>query len=939
MTDAQQREAARQFANKWRNGGDEKQDCHTFWLGLLQNVLGVENAIDYVSFEKPVKLIEADGRIHTRYIDAYIPDVKVLIEQKGSEHRLDVKEHQSGGDELTPFEQAKRYNDNIPFSESARWIVTCNFTDIWVYDMEKPVADPVKIETVELQQKYPMLDFLVKKEVREISHEMEVSIKAGDIVGLLYDALLKQYRVPETAPKGESDEEKAKRENKLKSLNALCVRLVFLLYAEDTDILGKRNMFHDFLSSVPVDYCRTDLIKLFKVLDTPIAEREDYLEERFMQFPYVNGGLFADETIEIPPFTEEIKDLILKNASENFNWRDISPTIFGAVFESTLNPETRRSGGMHYTSIENIHKVIDPLFLDDLKAELKDICEITSQKKKYDALDAFQEKLASLKFLDPACGSGNFLTETYLSLRRLENKVLKEKSSGQISLVFDNDQEKYNPIKVSIQQFYGIEINDFAATVAKTALWIAESQMLEETETILYGFKQDFLPLKTYVNITEGNALRIDWNEVVDKSELNYIMGNPPFHGFTFMTADQKSDMQTLFPGVKNLDYVCGWYKKASDLIADTLIQVAFVSTNSIVQGETVARFWKFMEGDIINFAYRTFVWDSEANEKAHVHCVIIGFAKYARDKKYIYDGASIEQAKNVNYYLIDGENVFVESRNKPLCDVPKMIYGNKPADGGNLIIEDKDLADFVKADPESQKFIKPLLGSKEYINNQKRWCLWLVGASPSEIKKCPMIMDRIKKCKESRESSIAAGIRKFAATPTLFAQRTQPVDKDFIIVPRVSSERRRYVPMGFIKAGTIVTDLVQIVPDADVYEFGILESNVHMAWMRTVTGRLKSDYRYLKDVVYNNFPWPSPTDSQKQTIEKTAQGILDARALYPDSSLADLYDPLTMPPELHKAHTANDIAVMKAYGFDTRMTEAECVAELMKMYQKLTSH
>ena len=498
MTDAQQREAARQFSNKWRNGGDEKQDCHTFWLGLLQNVLGVENAIDYVSFEKPVKLIEADGRIHTRYIDAYIPDVKVLIEQKGSEHRLDVKEHQSGGDELTPFEQAKRYNDNIPFSESARWIVTCNFTDIWVYDMEKPVADPVKIETVELQQKYPMLDFLVKKEVREISHEMEVSIKAGDIVGLLYDALLKQYRVPETAPKGESDEEKAKRENKLRSLNALCVRLVFLLYAEDTDILGKRNMFHDFLSPVPVDYCRTDLIKLFKVLDTPIAEREDYLEERFMQFPYVNGGLFADETIEIPPFTEEIKDLILKNASENFNWRDISPTIFGAVFESTLNPETRRSGGMHYTSIENIHKVIDPLFLDDLKAELKDICEITSQKKKYDALDAFQEKLASLKFLDPACGSGNFLTETYLSLRRLENKVLKEKSSGQISLVFDNDQEKYNPIKVSIQQFYGIEINDFAATVAKTALWIAESQMLEETETILYGFKQDFLPLKTY---------------------------------------------------------------------------------------------------------------------------------------------------------------------------------------------------------------------------------------------------------------------------------------------------------------------------------------------------------------------------------------------------------------------------------------------------------
>lgn len=935
MTDSEQREAARQFANKWKDGGDEKQDCHKFWLDLLTDVLGVEHATDYIQFEKAVKLNEADGKIHTRYIDGYIPAVKVLIEQKGSSHKLDEKEHQSGGDELTPFEQAKRYNDNIPFSENARWIVTSNFTEIWIYDMEKPTADPEKISVEDLQQKYTMLDFLVKKEVKEISHEMEVSIKAGDIVGLLYDAFLKQYGVPETAPKNETEDEKAKRENKLRSLNALCVRLVFLLYGEDTDIFGKRNIFHDFLEPVPVDYCRNDLIKLFKILDTPVDQRDDYLEERFRQFPYVNGGLFADETIEIPPFTQEIKDLILKNASENFNWRDISPTIFGAVFESTLNPQTRRAGGMHYTSIENIHKVIDPLFLDDLKAEFKDICAITNQKKKNEALTAFQEKLGSLTFLDPACGSGNFLTETYLSLRRLENEALAEKWKRQVTFVMSYDPA-FDPIHVSIQQFYGIEINDFAATVAKTALWIAESQMLEETENILFGFKEDFLPLKTYVNITEGNALRLDWNEVVLKERLNYIMGNPPFHGFTFMTVDQKADMQKLFPGVKNLDYVCGWYKKASDFITDTKIQVAFVSTNSIVQGETVARFWKFMKGDIINFAYRTFVWDSEANEKAHVHCIIIGFAKFSRDKKWIYEGDSCLQALNINYYLIDGDNILVESRNKPLSDVPNMVYGNKPADGGTLIIEDIDLEDFIKKDPEAKKYIHPLLGATEFLHNKKRWCLWLVGANPSNLKKCPMIMERIKKCREIRSKSIAAGIRKFADTPTLFAQVTQPEGVDYIIVPRHSSQTRRYIPMGFVNADTKVNDAVQIIPNATIYLFGIIESNVHMSWVRALCGRIKSDYRYSRDIVYNTFPWPTPTDAQKQAIEKTAQGILDARALYPDSSLADLYDPLTMPPELHKAHIANDIAVMKAYGFSTSISEADCVAELMNMYQQL---
>lgn len=584
---------------------------------------------------------------------------------------------------------------------------------------------------------------------------------------------------------------------------------------------------------------------------------------------------------------------------------------------------------MHYTSIENIHKVIDPLFLDDLKAE----CDrLVSNASTTDAqFLAFQSKLASLTFLDPACGSGNFLTETYLSLRRLENRVIYARSSQmQMGNVI-------NPIKVSIQQFYGIEIADFAVSVAMTALWIAEHKMFNETEKILV-MNMDFLPLKTFTHIHEGDALKADWNEVVPAEKLSYIMGNPPFLGFTYTSDAQRAEMQQLFPGVKNLDYVCGWYKKASEYMEGSTVEAAFVSTNSIVQGETVGRFWNFLPNDIINFAYRSFAWDSEALAKAHVHCVIIGFSKFSRPHKWIFDGDERKEAKNINRYLFDGDDIIVESRNKPLCDVPKMIYGNKPADGGNLIIEDADLNDFIAKDPLSKKFIKPMLGSDEYINNKRRWCLWLDGADPAELKKCPLVLDRIKKCKAAREGSKAAAIRKFALTPALFAQRTQPVDENFIIVPRVSSQTREYIPIGLIKAGTIVNDAVQIIPNGGLYELGILESSVHMGWMRVVAGRLETRYRYSKDVVYNNFPWPSPTGDQKAKIEQAAQAILDARAKYPDSSLADLYDPLTMPIELRKAHNANDKAVMDAYGFDKNMTEPEIVSALMRMYQELVA-
>lgn len=936
MTDAQQREAARQFINKWKRGGDEKQDCHAFWLGLLHDVLDVENTLDYIAFEKPVKLPESDGKVHTRYIDGYIPAVKVLIEQKGSKHPLDEKEPQSGGEMLTPYEQAKRYNDNLIADEKARWIITCNFKELWIYNMNEVVPQPQKIDLLDLQTKYTLLDFLVKKEVKELSHEMEVSIKAGDIVGLIYDAFLKQYGIPETAPKGETEEEKKKREHKLRSLNALCVRIVFCLYSEDAPNLFIRNQFHDYLEQFPVRDCRRALIDLFKTLDTPYDQRDEYLEEDLKAFPYVNGGLFADESIEIPQFTEEIKDLLLNKASADFDWKDISPTIFGAVFESTMNPETRRAGGLHYTSIENIHKVIDPLFLDDLKAEFEEIKKITQPRTKRKKLDEFQKKIASLTFLDPACGSGNFLTETYLSLRRLENKVLAAKDSDQISFA-----DQADPIQVSIQNFYGIEINDFAVTVAKTALWIAESQMLEETKSILFWFDRDFFPLRTYANITEGNALRIDWNEVVPRERLDYIMGNPPFVGARWMSSTQKQDVNATFKGWKrigDLDYVSCWYKKATDYIEDSHIQCALVSTNSITQGESVAILWKplFEQGIHIDFAYRTFIWDSEASTKAHVHCVIIGFSRMSsRKKKIIFSDTEFCEAKNINGYLLDADNVFIEKRMKPLCDVQPIALGGQAIDGGNFILTRDECAELLQKEPQAKPFIRHYMMGKDFIDRKPRYCIWLVGADPKLLKKCPMILERIQKVKEFRMNSNRTNTKKAAERPTLFASILELKGK-YIAIPKVSSQNRRYIPMDYLPDDIIPGDKLFTMPDASLYDFGVLTSNVHMAWTRAVCGRLKSDYSYSNTIVYNNFPWPTPTPAQKSRIESTAQSILDARALYPDSSLADLYDPLTMPPELRRAHTQNDIAVMKAYGFKTSMSESDCVGELMRMYQEL---
>lgn len=920
ITEKQQKKAAKEFAEYWKGKGYEKGQSQKFWIDLLQNVYGVENATHFISFEDQVHIDKSTG-----FIDGYIESTKVMIEQKslGKDLRKAIK--QSDGTFLNPFQQAKRYIVELPVDKHPRWVITCNFSEFLIYDMNKPNGEPEQILLKDLPKEYYRLQFLVDTGSEHLKKEMEISLKAGDLVGKLYDAILKQYKNPES-------------EETLKSLNMLCVRLVFCLYAEDAGIFGQHEMFGDYLKQFQPKQVREEIIKLFRVLDTKPEDRDPYMEDDLAAFPYVNGGLFADENIEIPRFTEEIVDLLVNKASAGFDWSEISPTIFGAVFESTLNPETRRSGGMHYTSLENIHKVIDPLFLDALKAELEEIKALKVAKTREQRLQEYRKKLSQLTFLDPAAGSGNFLTETYLSLRRLENEALYEENHGQMLLGVKGE---YNPIQVSIGQFYGIEINDFAVTVAKTALWIAESQMMQETEKLMQ-INLNFLPLKSYANIVEGNALRIDWESVVPKEKLNYIMGNPPFVGHQWRSKSQVSDMELTFydvPKHGKLDYVCSWYNKAADYMTDTQIKTAFVSTNSICQGESVGILWRHLfdtKKVEIQFAHQTFQWDSEASLKAHVHCVIIGFTVYHENtEKLLYSNGTMFRTKHINGYLMAAPNVFIQSRGKPLSsNMPTMSKGSQPTDGGNLILSEKEKNDIVKKYPDAKEFIKRYIGSDDFINNKYRYCLWLKDVSPSKYRKNTMITERISNVADIRKKSPTKSVQKAADIPMLFTQIRQP-ETDYLAVPEVSSEKRRYIPIGYLSADVIGSNKLYIISNATLYMFGVLTSNVHMAWVRVVSGRLKSDYSY-SPAVYNNFPWCNPTPEQKATIEKTAQAILDARAKYPDCSLADLYDETTMPPELRKAHQANDFAVMAAYGFNRKITESECVAELMKRYQAL---
>ena len=977
MASKVQQQAAKQFVKDWTGKGYEKGETQRFWLELLHKVFGIDNPMSMMQFEIPVKTITKEKGAD--FIDGYITPTKVLIEQKGSHIDLSAKAKQSDGAELTPYQQARRYATGLPLSMAPRWIVACNFTTFEVHDMERPNDAPEIIQLSDLEKEYHRLAFLVDDANAHIKKELEVSIKAGEIVGVLYDKILAQYKDPNSL---ESQ----------KALNKLCVRLVFCLYAEDAGIFGSKSMFHDYMAQFSATDFRMRLIELFRVLDIKPEDRDPYMDEKLAAFPYVNGGMFSGD-IEIPRINEEIRELILQRASDDFDWSLISPTIFGAVFESTLNPETRRAGGMHYTSIENIHKVIDPLFLDGLKAEWASIKATTVARSKREKALAFQNKLASLKFLDPACGSGNFLTESYTSLRRLENEALRE-----IALEGMGALNLEGVIKVSINQFYGIEINDFACSVAQTALWIAESQMMQETSEIV-GFDLDPLPLRKYTNIREGNALRMNWSlweepddtitihadhaylrpypqsettsfiasepEVrygtielyspdmrltekpkrVSEVQFDYIMGNPPFVGARVMSAEQKDDLFSVFgkgwKNAGNLDYVCCWYKKAVVLMRDYPTKAAFVSTNSIAQGEQPGNLWpSFHSDDIqIDFAYRTFRWDSEASQKAHVHCVIIGFSNHRVNKghtdKFIYDGDDRILAKNINGYLIEGDNVCVESRQHPICDVPEIGIGNKPIDGGYYLFKDEEKEAFLKKEPGAEKFFRRWYGSDEFINRRPRWCLWLGDANPVELIKLPECIKRIEAVRNYRLSSSSPGTVKLADRPTHFHVENMP-KSNYLLIPRVSSERRQYIPIGFMQPDCLTSDSAHVSMDATLYHFGILTSSVHNAWMRAVAGRLEMRYRYSKDIVYNNFPWPNPTEERLQKIEQTAKSILDAREFYSEASLADMYGNLILFSELMKAHRANDVAVLEAYGFPKDATESEIVARLFKMYQEL---
>jgi hypothetical protein len=915
MKEIERREAARKFAEAWQGRGYEKGESQPFWLALLRDVFGVKKPEDLIDFESQVRLDK------TSFIDAHIRSTHVLIEQKSIEKDLHHGFKQSDGSVLTPFQQAKRYSAELPYSARPRYIVTCNFKSFLVYDMERPTEEPEEIHLANLAKEHYRLGFLVDGSDAHLKREMDLSIQAGEIVGLLYDAILPHYHDPQAL-------------STLHSLNMLCVRLVFCLYAEDAGLFGSKYQFHNYLARFAARDLRAALLELFAVLDTPEASRDPYLDKELAAFPYVNGELFADNSIEIPQLDAEVKELLLAKASEDFDWSGISPTIFGAVFESTLNPETRRDGGMHYTSIENIHKLIDPLFLDDLKAELSDILASKQKKNRISSLNAFQERLSTLRFLDPACGSGNFLTETYLSLRRLENEVLKALNPLQPVLNYDE------AIKVSVEQFYGIEINDFAVAVAKTALWIAESQMIYETEKIVTK-DLNFLPLSSLPNIIEGNALQVDWEEVVPKAQLNYIMGNPPFSGARMMSAEQKRDLAVVFGETRNagnLDYVSCWFKKAVDYMIGTPIRAALVATNSISQGEQPAILWPplLQAGCRIDFAYRTFRWDSEAKSKAHVHCVIIAFSIGGGMSPVLFDEkGQARPAGNINSYLIDAPNISIQSRNKPLCEVPEIGMGNQPIDGGNYLFSLPEKEAFLLCEPEAEPYFKPWYGADEFINSRPRHCLWLGDCPPNELRAMPECLKRVAAVRTLRLASKRGSTRKLAERPTRFQTENMPAG-NYIVIPEVSSERRFYIPIGFMDAEVLCSNLLRLMPDATLYHFGILTSSAHMAWLRAVCGRLEMRYRYSKDIVYNNFPWPKPSPELEEKITATGQAILDARALYPQASLADLYDELSMPVPLREAHQANDRAVLKAYGFSTKKTEQDIVAELMRRYQEL---
>jgi type I restriction-modification system DNA methylase subunit len=914
------------FYNTWKGRGYEKGETSQFWLSLLSNVLGYEHN-DTVLFEHPTS---TGG-----YIDVWIRQSDVMIEQKKLGTDLDKPEPRRGI-MVTPLQQVIDYAASLPLQEQPKYLITSNFEAFRVYDRTKHgdkelEGNQFEFSLKELVDHPEYLGFILDPNNSRLRKEQEVSEQAGRLIGELYDMLREQYHDPDS-------------EEAAESLNILCVRLVFCLFCEDAGLFGEPDAFSNYIANVQPQNIRMQLQHLFDNLDTPRENRDEY-DIPIKVFPYINGGLFRKKVI-IPNFTQEIKDFLLNKVAYPVNWSKISPTIFGGIFESTLNPETRRKGGMHYTSPENIHKVIDPLFLDDLKAEFEAIRidEELSVIKRRNKYKKFHEKLCSLVFFDPACGSGNFLTETYICLKQLEFAVLKEYKTKQVTM-FDSAVEGDLTLRIKLDQFYGIEINDFAVAVAETALWISRLKANQEYMLLLDLDEKDF-PLTDRANIIKENALRFDWADLVEPSRVSYIMGNPPFVGTKVMSKSQKEDTKFILGNLKNygvLDYVACWFSRTSDYILGTNIKCALVSTNSLVQGEQVNIIWKNIlnRGINIDFAYHTFIWDSETEQKAHVNCVIVGFSCLNNSIKRIFTSSGIENVDNINGYLVSAPNVFIDNRRIPLCNVQQMHNGCKFLDDGHYVFTESEVKAFIENDPSSSKFIRPYLGAQNYISGEKLYCIWLKDSEPADVEKVPSVVERIERVRQFRLSCKSPDTNKYAdrpMLPTRLAYYSEDRDSDMLLIPIVSSERRDYIPIGYVDKENIVSYSCMVIPEATSYTFGIMMSSVHMSWLRTVCGRLEMRFRYSNTLVYNNFPWPTPTDDQKANIEQTAQEILDARALYPDKSLAELYDPDKMPSELKAAHEANDKAVMDAYGFPHDMTEPQIVAELMKMYQQLTS-
>ena len=909
------------FALDRTERGSEKSDAQMFWIDLLA-ALGIKEPTTFIKFEMPIDVDD-----HKCFIDGWIIPTKVLIEQKSRGIDLEKPARQSDGKFLTPFEQAKRYADARDYSERPKWIVLCNFVEMRIYNMNvyyrrrEDIYKPNVVYINRLEHDAARLNFLIDPNDENVDPSIAVSKQATHLIKLVRDALEKQCVIINSQCVMENPSSNYALCITNYALNHFCVRLMFCLYADDAEIFAA-NQFTDYFRAASDR--RQALSELFRVLDTPRDRRPKNLRAELAAFPYVDGDMFQNAAEQIPIINTAAVHYILSAAE--FDWIDVDPPIFGAMFESILDDDERRADGMHYTSIENIHKVIDPLFMDALHAEFKTARRKTKAKRR-NALEAFQLKLASLRFFDPACGSGNFLTETYISIRSLENEVIGALRALGVQC----------KILVSIENFYGIEINNFAVAVARTALWIAENRLMKRTESILKE-KLEFLPLLRAANITEGNALRINWKELAPHG-VNYIISNPPFVGYSFQTPDQKIDLQSIFLENKKLDYVACWFQKAADFMIGTETRAAFVSTNSIIQGEQAAPLWqKLFESVHIDFAHRPFKWISDSDYLTAVHCVVIGFS-HAPNKlpKLIYEGEQMIEAKNINAYLIDAPNVLIGSRTKPLCKVPAMRNGSIPIDGDALKIEADELEDFIRQEPRAEKFIRKLIGGRELIHNEARYVLWLVEATADEIASMPLVAERVVAVRQFRLSSTRKATIKAAEFAHLFAERYPPTNS-YIAVPRVSSERRKYIPIGFFDGETIATNQVLIIPEATVYHFGVLTSIVHMAWMRVVCGRLEVDYRYSAKIVYNNFPWCTPTAAQRRKIRRTAQRILDIRARYPECSLAFLYDESTMPDELRAAHLENDNAVLDAYGFDREISEAEIVSRLMAMYQELVS-